>query len=468
MKRLALFFLFLLLIFNAEAQLKIASVLSNHMVLQRNADVKLWGKAKAGEKVTVSVDWNAKKFTTNSDSNGKWLLKVPTTNAGGPYQIKVSAGKEQIMISDVLLGEVWLGSGQSNMSFAMCGYKDQPVNGASDFLADADNDQIRMFGIPNDSKAEPQDFCGGIWVAANAESVSTFSAVAYLFAKQLQQKLKVPVGILHASWGGSWLESWMNKDAIAGFPQAIERSTLEKSESNQRASQLYNAMIAPIKNFSIKGAIWYQGESNVARYPDYADLMAAMVWGWRAEFEQGDFPFYYVEIAPYDYGKDVNSAFLREQQTKAILMIPNSGMVCTIDLGEEKCVHPAEKFTISKRLSWYAFAETYGLKGILCRTPLYQSSEVKDTLMLVSFQNAENGLTTFGRKLESVEIAGVDRVFYPANAVISEKKLKVWSPKVKQPVAVRYAFCNFPKGEGFLYNVLGLPVSSFRTDNWEK
>jgi len=231
---------------------------------------------------------------------------------------------------------------------------------------------------------------------------------------------------------------------------------------------LFNGMIAPLLNYTIKGAIWYQGESNVDHYKGYSDLIQAMVKGWRNQFGQGIFPFYYVQIAPYNYGTENNSAFLREEQSKAMGLIPNSGMITTIDLGEKNCVHPAEKNIVAKRLSWWAIAETYGIKGIPYKSPVHHSQEVKDTMIIISFDNAEQGITTFGRKLESLEIAGIDRIFYSANVLISDKKLIVWNPKVNNPVAVRYAFSNFPKGDGFLYNLTGLPVSSFRTDNWEQ
>jgi len=463
----------LIIVFSAftllvNAQLKLASILDDNMVLQRNSEVKLWGTGTAGEKMTVSASWSKEKYKTKCEPNGKWMLKVPTSDAGGPYWIEISTSKEKLIVRNILLGEVWLAAGQSNMAIPIQGYKDQPVNGAHDILENAGDEPIRLYNIPNSSQPEPIDSCGGKWMPATSENVQVFSAVGYLFAKHLQQKLKVPVGVIISAWGGSWIESWINREAIIAFPDAVTRSTLETNEPNQRASQLYNGMIAPITNYSIKGIIWYQGESNIVNYKGYDTLMKAMVSGWRNKFEQGIFPFYFVQIAPYDYGIEKNSAFLREEQSKAMGLIPNSGMITTIDLGEKNCVHPAEKNIVAKRLSWWAIAETYGIKGIPYKSPVYHSQEVKDTMIIISFDNAEQGITTFGKKLESLEIAGIDRIFYSANVLISDKKLIVWNPKVNNPVAVRYAFSNFPKGDGFLYNLTGLPVSSFRTDNWEQ
>lgn len=465
----ALLFSFLMV----KAQIKVANILTDNMVLQRNTEVKIWGKAKPGEKLNVITSWNQVKTGATCNEKGDWIAKVKTTEAGGPFTITVSSGKEKVILNNVLLGEVWLCSGQSNMDMPIRGYADQLINGSNDILVDADNGNIRLFTLNYTARDTPQDTLVskyGKWKMASAESVSEFSALAYLYAKQLQQKLKVPIGVITSAWGGSRVEAWMSKETMANFPEALKLTSDEKLNSQYRASMLYNGMIAPILNYGIKGAIWYQGEANITNYNDYAALLSAMVGNWRKDFGQGDFPFYYVQIAPYFYNnsKATNSALLRDEQLKAMSLIPNSGMVSTIDIGEEKVIHPAEKLTVAKRLTYWAFSETYGIKGINFKSPTYKSMSSKDTVAIIEFDNVLNGLNSFGKEVESFEIAGADKIFYPAKMWTNRKnQVLVSSPKVKVPVAVRYGFCNFPQTKGFLYNTAGLPVPSFRTDDWD-
>lgn len=454
-----------------QAQIKVASILGDNMVMQRNTQVKIWGKAKPGEKLLITTGWNKAQTSVTSDSKGEWIAKVKTTEAGGPYTITISSPKEKVTLKNILLGEVWLCSGQSNMEMPIAGFGNQPINGSNDLLVDADNDNIRLFTVKKLAIATLQDTCSGKWAVASAESVAQFSAVGYLYAKQLQQKLKVPVGVINSSWGGTRIEPWMNKESIAQYPEAFTRSTQEKVAVNQRATNLYNGMIAPIINFAIKGAIWYQGESNIGDYKEYAALMAGMVSGWRKDFGVGEFPFYYVQIAPYSYGnsKSISSALQRDEQLKALSLIPNSGMASTIDIGEEKCIHPAEKLTVGKRLAYWAFAETYGFKGVNYKSPVYNNISVKDSVAYITFDNVVNGLNSFGKEVEGFEIAGADKVFFPAKmSTFKQNQVLVWAPQVKAPVAVRYCFYNFLPTKGFLYNTAGLPVLSFRTDSWDK
>lgn len=460
--------IFLLLCFQVPAQIKVASVLGDNMILQRNTEVSLWGKSKPNEKLTINTGWSNAKTVTLSNESGDWKAKVKTTNAGGPYTIIIATQREKVILNNILLGEVWLCSGQSNMEMPVAGFNDQPVNGSNDMLVEADNNNIRLFTVQKASVATPQDTCVGKWEIASAESVARFSAVGYLYAKQLQQKLRVPVGMICSSWGGSRIEAWMSKETISKFPEALKQTTQEETPQHQRASNLYNGMIAPIINYTIKGAIWYQGESNIDNYTDYATLMTEMVANWRKEFGMGNFPFYFVQIAPFSYKNKINSALQRDQQKVAMAMIPNSGMVSTIDIGEEKIIHPAEKETVAKRLAYWAFAEIYGIKGISYKSPTFKSMMVKDSVVLLTFDNIVNGLTTFGKEVECFEVAGQDSIFHSAKMSIYNKQVSVWSHQVKAPVAVRYAFRNYPATKGFLYNTAGLPVLSFRTDNWTK
>jgi sialate O-acetylesterase len=452
------------------AQLKIASILGDNMVLQRNSEVKLWGESKPNDKLTIKVSWDKSILKTVADADGKWLLKIKTTEAGGPYQITIFSGKEKLTLTNILLGEVWLCSGQSNMEMPIRGFNDQPIFGMNDALVDAENENLRLFTVKKVALDTPQDTCSGNWEVANALSVGKFSAVGYFYARELQRKLNVPVGIICSSWGGTRIESWMSKETISNFPISKAKKPVKKEGDPSQPSRLYNGMIHPILNFTIKGAIWYQGETNRFNANEYADLMTAMVASWRADFGVGQFPFYFVQIAPYNYGdsKALISSYLREAQLKASLMILNSGMVSTVDIGEEKSIHPSEKLTVAKRLTYWALSETYNKKGITFQNPIFKIAEAKDSMMVVSFDNTENGMTSFGKEISNFEIAGDNKVFYPAKAVIVKKQLQVACPEVKKPLAVRYCFCNYPQGKGFLYNTAGLPVPPFRSDDWKE
>ena len=467
------FFLIVLLVFSISflnAKIKVATILGDNMVLQRNSEVKIWGKADPNQKLNIVIGWNKSKITTLANEKGEWLVKTQTSEAGGPYSISITSGKEKILLQNILLGEVWLCSGQSNMEMPVYGMGDSPINGSTDALIQAANNNIRLFTVSKTSMEEPQDSCKGSWSVATAESVSRFSSVGYFFARELQQSLSVPVGIICSSWGGSRIEAWMKNDVITGFNDAFKQTTQEKTPQHHRASRLYNGMISPLLNYNIKGALWYQGESNIGNYQDYAALQAAMVKSWRADFGVGEFPFYFVQIAPYWYNNSsaINSALQREAQYNAMILTPNSGMVTTVDIGEERNIHPAEKALISKRLTMWALSETYNIKGLPYKSPVYKKVEIKDSVAILSFDNIVNGLTTFGKEVNGFEIAGQDSIFYPAKLMIAQKQARVYSPKVKEPVAVRYNFRNFMGSEGFLYNTAGLPVMPFRTDNWTK
>lgn len=458
-----------LIVVSSRSEIKFASILGDNMVLQRNTQVNLWGKSNPNEKLTVTVGWDQKKYTATASATGEWLIKVPTKEAGGPYTITVSSVKEKKSLKNILLGEVWLCSGQSNMEMPLAGFGDQPTLNSNDLIGNANQSNIRLITLKRTSIAQPQDTCVGKWSETNPENAANFSAVAYLYALYLQKQLNVPIGLISSNWGGSRIEAWMSKEVINEYPAALSQTTLASTPLNHKASQLYNGMIAPLINYTIKGAIWYQGESNIVNYTMYADLMAGMVKGWRKDFKVGDFPFYFVQIAPYNYGDSNNpkSALQRDAQLKAASLIPNSGMISTLDIGEEKCIHPAQKELVGKRLANYSLAQTYNLKGVHYKSPVYKSFSVKDSMIVLTFENSANGLTSFGKKMQCFEVAGSDKVFYPATAKISQRQVQLVSDKVKAPVAARYAYKNYPTTEGYLFNIAGLPVPSFRTDDWE-
>lgn len=459
-----LFFVFYIFT-SLQAQLKVATILSDNMVLQRNTVVSVWGTSKPNQTVVVKSSWNKISTKTVVDKTGKWLVKIKTTEAGGPYTITISSQKDKISIQNILLGEVWLCSGQSNMEMPVLGYNNQPVNGALDALLDADNDNIRLFKVKLIATDTLQSDCGGAWVAANTETVGKFSAVGYFYAKLLQKKLNVPVGMVYSAWGGTRIEAWMKKELVEKFPKPYALSTSGKLTKQNKAGSLYNGMIAPITKFSIKGAIWYQGEGNIDYPKEYADLMLAMVEGWRSDFGVGQFPFYFVQLAAYPYAW-VNprlAPMMRDQQAKASIIIPNVGMVTAIDQGDV-IIHPAEKQTIAKRLAYMALGQTYGLKGIPYKSPTFKAMEIKDTLAQIIFNNADMGLTSFRKDVECFEIAGADSVYYQASIKIIKDGIQVWSPQVKKPILVRYAYSSDPKTKGFLYSTAGLPVIPFKTE----
>ncbi|MET0394017.1 MAG: sialate O-acetylesterase [Chitinophagaceae bacterium] len=446
---------------------------SDNMVLQQNATPAIWGRARAGARVQVSTSWNKQKYSTLADASGKWKLTVSTPAAGGPYEITISDG-QPLTLHNVLLGEVWLCSGQSNMEMPVKGFRDQPVQGSNDAVFYSANDQLRLYTVPRSVKVQPQDTTKrSAWKLAEPETVAGFSATAWYFGRLLYERLHVPIGLINISYGGSTAEAWMNETVLQGFPDIKIPAPADSAKANNRtATTLYNGMLHPFLGYGIRGCIWYQGESNYERPDQYEKLFPAMVRQWREEAGLGDFPFYYAQIAPYNYaqlppynsGGKYNSAYLRDAQRKALTAIPNSGMIVLLDIGEENNIHPANKEAGGKRLAYLALAKTYGLKGFGYTSPSLDSLLVNGNIATIRFKDAPNGLTSFGKPLSNFEIAGADKIFRPAKAVISRGMVLVSSPEVKEPVAVRYAFRDFVTGD--LFSTEGFPVSSFRTDDW--
>lgn len=460
------------------AKVKLPSILAGNMVLQQQTEVKLWGNAKASTKVTVSTSWNNKKYSALSDANGEWSVEVTTPVAGGPYKITFNDG-EGLTLENILIGEVWFCSGQSNMEMPMRGFDRQPLKGTNDIIARAKpTTPIRIFNTDSkdgkwvrQSNKKPQEDCQGEWQVNTPENVANASASAYYFARYLQEVLEVPVGIVVSTLGGSKVEAWMSREALAPFKD-INLSVLENSEPIKNASAtpcvLYNAKVAPFTNYTIKGFLWYQGESNRDNAEMYKELMPAFVKDLRSKWGQEELPFYFVEIAPFNYeGADRTSAArLREVQLQNMKDIPNSGMVTTLDIGNPVFIHPMDKATVGQRLAWWALAQTYGMKGFSYAPAIYDSMEISDNKIYINVRNAERGLCPMWTSLKGFEIAGEDKVFYPAFAEIETKscRLAVSSDKVTQPVAVRYAYKNY--AEATVFNIYGLPLAPFRTDNW--
>lgn len=471
-------FLVLILLLNlscinlAQAEIKLPEILSSNMVLQRNTTVQLWGWADGKEKITITASWLAEPLQLTADKEGSWQIGVKTTNSKEAQTISIKGESAEITLENVLFGEVWLCSGQSNMEQSLNGYPGQPTFGGGLAIAKSKNKNLRLFTVERANSKTPLKDIGEhrTWEMASPANVRDFSAVAYFFGMQLQEILDVPVGMIHSSWGGTPIESWMSMETMEKFKK-IDLDTVTLARKHYIPTTLYNAMIHPLVPYTLKGTLWYQGESNRNKPDDYRKYMPALVDDWRSKWEIGDFPFYYVQIAPYYYNEPdafqtvKNTAFLREAQLESLADIPNSGMAITMDIGEELCIHPAKKKEVADRLLFHALNQTYGFETIDCESPVFERLEFKDDGLVLKFTHAETGLYT-PHGLKGFEIAGADRVFYPAQAeILNRRDVFVKSAEVEKPVAVRYAWRNWI--EGTLFDVNLLPAPSFRTDDWD-
>jgi len=489
-----------------QAAVALASPFSDHAVLQRGQPIPVWGTADAGEKVTVSFDGQTKMVAAGAD--GKWLIKLDTHTAGGPYDLTV-AGTNTITLSDILVGEVWVCSGQSNMAMVVKNSRD-----AGQEIAAAKYPRLRHIQIDRKTANTPITTCGGTWTVCSPETVGGYTAVGYFFGRKLLQELDVPIGLLHTSWGGTPAEAWTSKPALTAaatfsgvftawdkqmedYPAQMEKfkPTLAKWETEAAAAQaagkpapnkprppkgpdsphkpacLYNGMLNPLVPYGIKGAIWYQGEANAGRAKDYRELMALMIGDWRQAFGQGDFPFYIVQLANYMERKpeptDTGWAALREAQYLVTTTVKNTGIAVAIDIGEAKDIHPKNKQDVGLRLALNALAKDYG-KTIEYSGPVFKVMTVDGANAVLSFDHLGGGLAitgdlaVTGKKLTGFAIAGEDKKFVWADAKIVGDTVVVSAASVTKPVAVHYAWGDNP--ECSLSNKAGLPAVPFRTD----
>lgn len=446
---------------DVQAKLKMPALFTDGMVLQQQSDVNIWGASdKTDRTVTVKTSWNGKEYTVKTDKDGKWKTSISTPAYGGPYSITLSDG-DALTINDVMIGEVWLCSGQSNMAMFVGGRYGEGIYGNLDAIVTAGNTGIRMFNERVQQTDKELDDCKGRWLSASSETVPEFSATAYFFARKLNQVLNVPVGIINASCGSSRVESWMSGESL---------ETYKGVEDIVKPSVLYNGMLNALVGYGIRGCLWYQGEANVGNPELYARLLPDMVKDWRKRWNRGDFPFLYAQIAPFNYkpkdGKEINSAYLREAQVKCLDMIPNSGMIILSDIGYAKTIHPMNKQEVGQRFAYLSLGKVYGMKGFAVTGPIYKSMKVEGNRAEITFDNTDRGLTTYHKPFSGFEVAGEDKVFRPASAKFGKgsRTVIVWSKDVPRPVAVRYGFRNY--FDGCLFNSVGLPASSFRTDNW--
>ncbi len=452
--------LFLLIVQTICAEVRLPAIIGNHMVLQQRSETKIWGWCDPNEKITVKTSWDTTNFKTTGGSNAKFSLAIRTPAAGGPFTITIS-GNNNITLDDVLVGEVWLCSGQSNMSmnFNALNYPEE--------VAAATNTQIRLFQIPRSTADFPQDDTRAQWVVCNPEDMKRFSAVGYFFGSKIQQQLSQPVGLINASWGGTPAETWTPQELVKNDTALRAAAMQLKPAAGWPVipGAAFNAMINPITNYQIAGALWYQGEANVNTWSTYQSLLTTMIGSWRARYGKV-FPFYLVQIAPYaGYGADnYRSALLREAETK-VLTYPKTGMVVISDLVNDiKNIHPTMKKEVGTRLADYALAETYGKTGLAYRSPEFKTMKVEKNKARLSFDYAPNGLVTKNGAPINFYIAGADQVFKPATARVDGSSVVVFNKEVPQPVAVRFGFTNDAMPN--LYSKDGLPVNAFRTDDW--
>jgi len=447
-----------------QAAVKLPAIFGDHMVLQRDLEIPVWGWDQPGQEVSVTLgDASAK---AKADEQGRWLVRLPKQKAGGPLVLSIS-GSDKQEFKDVLVGEVWICSGQSNMEFTVGG----AVN-AQEEISSADHPKIRHIKIQHVPADKPQDDVkSNGWQVCSPKTVGGFTAVGYFFGRELQKELDVPIGLIGSNWGGTRIEPWTPPAGFKAVP-ALKNIADKLDEFPQKNNQgqvnhqsplaLYNGMIHPLVPYAIRGAIWYQGESNNGEGMLYADKMKALVEGWRTVWNEGDFPFYWVQLAPYHYGGNgENLAGIWEAQTAA-LAIPNTGMAVTVDVGNLKDIHPKNKQDVGKRLALWALAKDYGRKDLVYSGPLYKGMKIEGNKIRLSFDHVGSGLISRDDKpLTWFTIAGPDGKFVEAQATIDGDTVVVTADEVKEPKSVRFAFNQ--DAEPNLANKEGLPASPFRT-----
>ena len=469
----------------ASGKISLPSILGNGMVLQQNSEVQLWGKAAPGKKVSVRTSWDKSLYRTAASGDGSWELKIRTVSAGGPYRIDISDG-ETLSLEDVMLGEVWLCGGQSNMEMPLCGFMNQPVDGSLETVLNASSyPQIRLFTVGKKSCAEPRQDCDGTWLRSCPESAANFSAVGYFFGRILTEALNgIPVGLISSNWGGSRIEAWMTEEKIRETEGIHLDIALGGKDDNQKPQALFNGMIWPLHKFAVRGFIWYQGCSNTHNWFDYDRLMVSLTDLWREIWGNDDLPFYYVQIAPYkETGMD-NADFpmVVEAQMKALGQIRHSGIAGTTDIGEKDCVHISAKLKVAQRLACLALAGDYGISGLPRPAPTFshfRRDESCPQRLILYFNNLCGDRTWFepdsfctfkdGELIVpgGFEVAGEDRIWHRAEAGFGEynNRISVWSDSVQYPVAVRYAFRNYCT-DANVVTTYGQPLIPFRTDDW--
>ena len=482
-----------------QADVSLPNIFGDHMVLQRGQQNPVWGWAEKGEKVTVSI--GGQSHTTTANAQGKWRVKLDAMKVGKPLTLTVK-GKNTIKFEDVLVGEVWICSGQSNMAWSVAQADDPDLE-----ILTAKHPNIRIISVPQVGTQEAQKNFNGKWARCSPETIPSFSAVGYFFGRQLHQTLDIPIGLIDNAWGGSAAEAWVRRDVLSADKRYAEllarweqtektynhekavaawKARVKKWEDggrkgnkpraprnpltgNHRPANIYNGVLHPTIGYGIRGAIWYQGESNANRAYQYRHLFPLMIQHWRDEWKQGDFPFYFVQLADFrsEVDRPAESAWaeLREAQTLTLSKLKNTGQAVIIDVGEGRDIHPRNKQAVAKRLARWALAKDYGI-DVVYQSPTFKSMEIKGGKATLTFDHVGKGLYSFDvREPLGFAIAGKNREFVSAKAqIIGKDKVVVWSEQVKDPAAVRYGWADNPVLT--LYNRDGLPATPFRTDDW--
>ena len=460
-KNTTLLVLLILVHIGTNAAIRLPNIIGNHMVLQQKTNVNIWGWGAPGEKVIIKTNWDTLSYEVITTNSAKWTAAIKTPSAGGPYQITI-AGNNKIIIDDVLIGEVWLCGGQSNMEWS----GDQTLAQSMEEAPNATNNKIRFFYVPKATAKYPQENIDAKWVVCSPEAMYQFSAIGYFYGKNLQEALHLPVGLINSNWGGTAAETW-TPNYVINNSETLLKAAAKLNTTPWWSSEVgatYNAMIAPLTNYGIGGVIWYQGESNTETYYSYQALFTKMIDAWRTAWKI-NFPFYYVQIAPFAYGNKNIGALLREAQTKSATH-EHTGMVVISDLvPDTNNIHPTLKKEVAKRLANLALHENYGIKSVGIKSPTYKNHTIENNKITISFNNIGSGLFIKGENATCFEIAGLDKKFLSAQAILEGDKIIVFNNNIKKPTAVRFAFNNTAIPN--LFNKEGLPVNLFRTDNWE-
>lgn len=437
---------------------KVGSAFSDNMVLQRNTTVKIWGEEKPNSEVKITTGWDNKIYTTIANSDGKWFAFLNTPDASeNAYTLKVE-GEATINFSNILIGEVWLASGQSNMNMPLDGWTSQPVEGSDLAKQNATDSKIRLLKIAENYSLTPNDYVSGVWKEASPTTVGSFSAAAYFYAKMLRDSLKIPIGIINCSYSGSKIEAWLPSQVINTLSFVSIPTEFNSEYPQVTPTVLYNAMLRPIVGYTLKGAIWYQGEGNRNKPEEYLVMLPAMINSWREMWGIGNFPFYFVQIAPY--GNNVDAPFWNMMKD-TYYSVPKTGMVVTLDIGECTVLHPSKKKTVGERLALWALANDYGY-NLTFSGPLCKSANRVDNTLKLTFDFTAGGLVSAPGGLTGFEIAGSNQVYYPATALIKEDKtITLSSTSVASPKYARYAYGTCANIKATLYNSAGLPASAF-------
>lgn len=457
MKKIVLIFSCFVLCIVSKANVILPSIFGDHMVLQQNAEVTLWGWAKPNEKISIIPGWEPKQeYSLIVNNQSAWNVKIKTPHSGGPYQVTIK-GYNTIVIEDVLIGEVWLGSGQSNMEWSAS----SGITNAEQEIANADFPRIRFFNVGTMAASEPQQLCTGKWEVCTPQTMKYFSAVLYFFGREIHEKTNFPVGLINSSWGGTPVEIWMSASSIANDRILNENATKLKAVpwGPHEPGRAYNSMIYPLAPFYIKGALWYQGEGNTINSQHYARSLSTMIQDWRSLWGI-DFSFYIAQIAPFaGYGTDnVNGAIIRDQQRKVVESIPYTGMAVLSDIGDLKDIHPKNKLDAGKRLALWALNKDYNRKDILYSGPAYSYYKIEGDKVNLFFDYAE-GLNAKGGPLNEIEAMTSEGKWIPVNGTVKDKSVEIVI-KSGQPIkGFRFGYKNDSNLN--LFNAAGLPASCF-------